>query len=123
MPEMEIICTGCPLGCRVTVTGNADGTVESITGNECKKGKEYVTSEFKAPLRVLTTTVLTEGGGRLLPVRTDRPVPKKRLKELMQAAAGVKVRPPVKVGQEIVHDILGTGANLKAAGHISTVIN
>jgi CxxC motif-containing protein len=116
MPQAEIICTGCPLGCRVTLKVSPEGTIESLTGNQCKEGKKYVTAEFQNPVRVFTAAVLTDGGGRLLSVRTDKPVSKSRLHELMRAVAKVRVKPPVKMGQEIVHDILGTGANLIATG-------
>ena len=114
MPEQELICIGCPLGCHVTLKVSGKGEIENLTGNECKEGKEYVTAEFKAPVRVFTATVLTEGGGFLLPVRTDKPIHKSQLKELMRALAKVRVAPPVKPGQIIIHNILGTGANLIA---------
>jgi CxxC motif-containing protein len=116
MPQAEITCTGCPLGCRVTLKVGPEGTIENLTGNQCKEGKKYVAAEFQNPVRVFTATVLTEGGGRLLPVRTDKPVPKSRLKELMRSIAKVRVKPPVKPGQEIVYDILGIGANLVSTG-------
>jgi CxxC motif-containing protein len=116
MPQAEITCTGCPLGCRVMLEVSPEGNIESLTGNQCKEGTKYVTAEFQNPVRVFTATVLTEGGGRILPVRTDKPVPKNQLKELMRSIAKVRVKPPIRMGQEIVHDILGTGANLVSTG-------
>ena len=38
--EKEIICTVCPMGCHITVTGEGD-RVDSITGYTCKRGEEY----------------------------------------------------------------------------------
>ena len=119
MPEQEIICTSCPLGCRVTLEFSDIGDIESLIGNQCREGKRYVTAEFKSPVRVFTATVLVKGGGRLLPVRTDRPVPKNKLKELMSAIAKVKVTQPIKAGQPIIPDVLRTGANIIATGSIS----
>ena len=119
MPEQEITCIGCPLGCRVKLEFNDNFEIESLIGNQCKEGKKYVTAEFKAPLRVFTTTVLVEGGSRLLTVRTDKTVLKSQLKGLMQAVARIRVESPVRIGQEIVHNILGTGANLIATCDIS----
>jgi CxxC motif-containing protein len=119
MIQREIICTGCPLGCLVKLALDSDGKVESVSGNQCKKGEEYALAEFQHPLRVLTATVLTEGSQRrLLPVRTDKPVSKGKLKEIMRATAHIRVKPPVKIGQDIVHDIAGTGANLIATGSV-----
>ena len=118
MAEQEIICTGCPLGCRVTLKLDSNDEIESLDGNQCKEGIKNVTAEFKSPVRVFTATVIVEEGNRLLPVRTDRPVPKTRLKELMHAITSVRVKKPVKMGQEIVRNISGTGANLIATGSI-----
>jgi CxxC motif-containing protein len=119
MTEQEIICTGCPLGCRVALKISDDGEIESMIGNQCKEGKKYVTAEFKSPVRTFTATVLVEGGSRLLPVRTDMPVPKSKLKELMYAIAKVRVKQPIRAGQEIIPNILGTGANLIATGSLA----
>ena len=117
MPKPEIICIGCPLGCRVTLKIGLDSAIEEFAGNQCREGKKYATAEFQNPVRVFTTTVLTEGGNRpLLPVRTDRPVPGFYLNELMHITAKIKVRLPIKIGQEIVYNILGTGANLRSTG-------
>jgi CxxC motif-containing protein len=112
MAKHEITCIGCPLGCRVILSVSPSASIEKVSGNSCKEGKKYSITEFQNPVRVFTTTLLSESGGPLLPVRTDKPVPKSRLKELMRVTAKIKVNPPVRAGQEIVHDILGTGANL-----------
>jgi CxxC motif-containing protein len=118
MAEQVLICIGCPLGCHVTLKMSDKGEVESTAGNQCKEGKDYVVAECRAPVRVFTATVFAEGSGRLLPVRTDKPIHKNQLKEIMKALAKVSVRPPVKVGQTIIHNILGTGANLIATGNL-----
>jgi len=118
MAEQEIICIGCPLGCRVTLKVGDKGELKGLVGHQCKEGKEYVIHEFEAPARVFTSTVLTEGGGRLLPVRTDKPIPKSHVNEVMRAVAKVRVKPPVKTGQVIIPNILGTGADLLATGSL-----
>ena len=117
MTQPEIICVGCPLGCRVTLTVSPDFHIEHMVGNRCREGKIYAAAEFQNPVRIFTATVLAKGSNRhLVPVKTDRPVPKTLLKELMRAVAHISLEPPVEMGQEIVHDILGTGANLVATG-------
>lgn len=118
MAEQLLICIGCPLGCHVKLKVSDKCEIETLKGNECKEGKEYVIAEFKAPVRIFTATLFAEGGGRLLPVRTDKPVHKSQLKELMQALAKLRVEPPVKTGQVIIHNILGTGANVVATGSL-----
>lgn len=118
MAEQEIICIGCPLGCHVLLRVSEKGEIESLTGNECKEGKEYVTAEFRSPVRIFSTTILIEGGDHLLPVRTDKPIHKNKLKELMRAVSKVRVNPPVKMGEVLIYNILGTGANLIATGSL-----
>jgi CxxC motif-containing protein len=112
----EIICIGCPLGCRVMLKIGSDSQIDSIVGNRCKEGKKYVTAEFRNPERVFTSTILAEGSHRVLSVKTDMLVHKNQLEELARVVAHLKVKPPVEIGQEIVHDILGTGANLVSTG-------
>lgn len=118
MSEHEFICIGCPLGCRVSLRVSEKGEIENVTGNECKEGKEYVIAEFRAPVRIFTATILTEKERCLLPVRTDTPIHKNQLKELIRALAKVRVNAPVKAGEVLIHNILGTGANLVASGSL-----
>jgi CxxC motif-containing protein len=117
--EMEIICVMCPLGCLVTVTIDDKGNVSGVANNLCKEGEKYAIAECKFPGRVLTTTVLTEGSTRkLLPAKTNQPIPKEKLMESMCSLSGIKVKPPIKMGQIIVPNILGTGADLVASDEL-----
>lgn len=112
-------CIICPMGCHVEFFIEPDNSLENISGYECKKGKKYAASEFKNPLRVLTTTFFIEGAGYgMLPVRTDRPVPKGRLKELMKTIASIKVVPPIEAGHVKIQNILDTGVDLISTGSL-----
>lgn len=113
MKVHEIICIGCPLACRIKLTVDNTGNISDIAEYQCKIGKEYAENEYKSPQRVLTATVKTEGSIRpLLPVRTNRPVPKAAIRDCMSALTDVKVRPVCTIGDVIVHNILGTGADV-----------
>lgn len=115
MKEAKIICVGCPLGCRATLKASEDGEVLEVEGCGCKEGRRYVVEEFHNPVRVLTATVLTEGSRvPLLPVRTSSPVPKEKLKEAMRVLAKVRAKPPLKAGEVVLEDLLGTGVDLVA---------
>jgi CxxC motif-containing protein len=118
MAEQTIICIGCPLGCHVTLNVDKKGEIEALTGNQCKEGREYVMAEFRAPVRVFTATLLSEKGGRLLAVRTNKPVHKGQLKELMLALSKLRFTAPIKTGQILIPNILGTGADLVASSSI-----
>jgi len=111
--EREIICIICAKGCGAAVV-EEEGKIR-IRGSLCKNGQEYVSREFRDPRRVLTTTIRVEGGGRL-PVRTRGPVAKARLMECMRAINGMRLCPPLEVGDVVAANFLGTGEDLVACG-------
>jgi CxxC motif-containing protein len=114
--EKEIICIGCPLGCHVKLSINEKGEVESFSNNKCKEGKKYAEAEFKSPLRVLCATLLTEGSLHpLLPVKTNKPIPKDKLRESMYTLSKIRVKPPIRIAQVILSNVLGTGADIVAS--------
>lgn len=115
MIEKSIICTICPMGCCIAV--KADGnSIVSVMGNECVRGEEYAKSEFVCPMRTLTSSVLITGSSEpLLPVRTEKPVPKAKIDECMAEIRALRVTAPVTMHQVIVSDLAGTGVNLIAA--------
>lgn len=85
----------------------------NVTGNFCPRGAAYAKAELTHPTRVVTSTVrLTGGAYRRCPVKTSAPVPKERIPALMEALNDVEATAPVAVGDVLVPDILGTGADL-----------
>lgn len=115
MAVETVICIGCPLGCRVSVTVDRRGTVTGLRGARCRQGERYVLKELKEPVRTLTTTLRTEDRDfPLLPVRTSRPVLKALMRDIVRETAGVVVKPPVRSGQVMVPDVCGSGADLVA---------
>jgi len=113
--EEMIICIGCPMGCMTTITIGDRGEEVSITGCKCKEGKKYVLEEFKNPVRTLTATVLTQSSPLpLLPVRTIAPIPKTKLAPGMVVLAKVRAKPPIKIGDVIISNLLGTKVDVVA---------
>lgn len=112
--KKEIICINCPMGCSLEVTYDADKII-SVKGNECARGKEYAQKEIFHPERVVTTTVRIKGARiPILPVKTEKSVPKEIGCKIVQAASKITVTAPVSRGDIIVKDISGTGVNLVA---------
>ncbi len=110
--KKEIICTVCPRGCRITVEGEGE-KILSVEGYGCKRGVTYATAEFTNPVRILTTTVLTNDG-ELLPVRSAKPVPKNKLFECMEVIRAARVSLPVKMHDIIISNICNTGVDIVA---------
>ena len=112
--EKEIICTVCPRGCHITVVGEGE-KILSINGYGCKRGQQYAETEFVNPVRILTTTVKIDGKENdLLPVRSDKPIPKSKMFDCMEIIKKIKVKQPIKMHQIIVSDICKTGVNIVA---------
>ncbi len=108
----ELICIVCPMGCHLKVDEENGYTV---TGNTCKRGEVYGKNELLNPTRVLTTTVAIDGGahGRC-PVRTYGAIPKGKMFDAMDVLKKVHLKAPVKCGEIIFKDILGTGVDVIA---------
>lgn len=112
--KRELICIVCPQGCRLTVE-EIDGELK-VSGNTCKRGEQYGITEVTAPTRVITSTVKLEGGRYpRLPVKTAGAVPKGMIFRCMEEIDKVVAVSPVKKGDVLLHDILGTGVDLVAS--------
>ena len=110
----EIICTVCPRGCHITVAGDGKN-IDSIEGYICKRGLTYAENEYTNPVRILTTIVKIDGKeNELLPVRSEKPLPKNKIYECMEIIKNVKVKLPVSRYDIIIENICDTGINIVA---------
>jgi CxxC motif-containing protein len=76
---------------------------------------EYAEKEIHDPVRIVTTTVaLDEASEPLLPVKTDKGVPRDLAFEVIQKASALVISAPVRAGDVLVENILNTGVNLIA---------
>lgn len=113
----EVICLQCPFACKVTVELNDKKEIVSVSNHKCPRGEAYARQEVISPVRVLTTTVMVLSEDRdhpLMPVQTAGPIPKELLGKAMKELARVELKPPVRYGDVVVPDILGTGIAVKA---------
>lgn len=112
METKKLTCIVCPLGC--TLTAQMDGNhVIRISGSTCKRGEAYARAELTNPLRTLTTTMRVEGAG-LVPVKSSAALPKALLRDSMDVINTARAKAPVKPGDVLVADILGTGVDIIA---------
>ena len=114
----KIICITCPMGCTLEVTHEGK-TVTKVDGEQCKKGLDYAEAELTDPRRMVPTTVKVQGGVHpLVPVCTAAPIPKPLIFELLAALRQVELQAPVKVGQVVLENALGTGVNVQATRNL-----
>jgi len=114
----KLVCVSCPVGCELEVEVHGPGAIE-VSGNRCPRGEAYAREEVTDPKRVLMSLVKVVGGEPpLASVRTDRPIPKRLIPRAMEVIKKLSVPAPVEVGQVLVRDLVGTGANLVATRHV-----
>lgn len=115
MKTQTVTCVTCPVGCEITVEYEGDKII-SVKNNKCKRGYDYASAEVINPVRILTSTVKLEGmKSRRLAVRSAKPVPKSKLMDCMTVINRAVVTKPVKMGDVIIPDILGTGSDIIAS--------
>jgi len=119
----KLICIECPKGCLLDVDIE-NCRVITVKGNDCPKGNIYAVSETENPERVLTSTVKAKGLDlKMLPVRTDKPIPKGRILEAMETIKMISVDTPVKAGDVISGDFMGLGVKLIATRNAQAADN
>ena len=113
----NMTCILCPMGCRLTVKQEADGAVH-VAGNSCKRGEQYGIQELTAPMRVVTSSVRVRGGQLpLCPVKSRGQLPKARIAEALKAIRTIQIEAPVKIGQVLLEDVVGTGVPIVATAN------
>jgi CxxC motif-containing protein len=113
-----LTCINCPLGCAVTVT-MADGEIEDIVGNSCKRGEIYARKEVTAPTRIVTSVVrVNHGEIPMVSVKTQRDIPKEKIFDCMQVIQRIHIEAPVTIGDIIAPNVCDTGVDIVATKNI-----
>ncbi len=113
----ELTCIICPKGCNIKIEME-NNEIKSIEGNTCKRGYDYAYSEVTNPVRTITSTVKMENG-KMLSVKTDKPIPKELIFKCMEEINKVTAKSPVKIGDVLIENILKTGSNIVATQNIN----
>ena len=109
-----LTCIECPIGCQIEVTVK-NGKVLSVRGNACPRGKAYAEAEVICPKRVVTSSVRAENG-EMIPVKTDKPVRKDAIFDVMKKINATVCKMPVALGDVLVENI-SDDANLIVTGN------
>ena len=110
-----IRCIICPTGCAINAAPDKSGNI-TFEGHTCKRGLEYAQQEYFEPKRILTTTMRVESGKLpLVPVRSDKPIPKDKLNETIKEVAQKVVKAPIKMGDILINNVIGLDAHIIAS--------
>lgn len=113
--ENAVTCTLCPKGCQILAEWDPEHEEIRVTGNGCPRGENFARQELTDPHRILTTTMRVvsdapEEGltGKLIPVRSDKPVPLDEMETLAEMLRSMQI--PVEHAGELRRgDVLAAG--------------
>lgn len=119
--KRELVCIRCPIGCMITVTDEADGTLQ-VSGNTCPRGEEYARREVSNPTRTVTSTVRVKNGQqKVVSVKTREDIPKGKIMDCMNALKEVTLDAPVRIGDIALRDVAGTGVDIIVTKDVETL--
>ena len=112
--KRSLTCIICPRGCALTAEIN--GSDVRVTGNTCPKGEEYAISECLHPVRTVTATVrVANRDNTMASVKTEAPVPKDKMMDVMAMLRKAEVQAPVSIGDVVLTDVFGTNVVITKA--------
>ena len=113
----KLVCIVCPRGCTMEVTEN-NGEYE-VTGNFCKRGRDFAVAEQTMPMRTICSTVATAfKEAPVLPVRVSADIPKDKIFDVMQEINKVVVKEKIGRGDIVIENVLGLGVDVIATASI-----
>lgn len=117
----EITCIVCPIGCKILV--DLEGKqIKNLEGNKCKQGIDYAINESLDPRRMLTSSIFViSGNWPLVSVKSDQPVPKDKVFNVLKEIKKIKLKAPIKSGQIIINNVVNTNINIISTKSIKKI--
>lgn len=113
---METVCICCPIGCRLKIE-EINGEVV-VSGNSCPRGKAYGITEYTAPKRVLTTSVVFNGVTYTL--KTSDAILKEKLFDAIKEIKKLKSI-NANIGDVVITNLLSLGVDVIVTGKLEKV--
>lgn len=118
MKERFLTCIICPRGCSLRAELDEAGVPTKVDGNACPRGEDYAIAECTSPMRTVTGTARCKSGG-VIPVKTDKAVPKGKVFEVMAEIKRIVANDSSSVGEVIIENVAGTDARVVVTGKVS----
>ena len=110
----RLTCVLCPVGCELEVRKDEAGELD-VRGNQCDKGVPFAVEEVLRPRRNLATSIPVRGtASKMVSVRLSGPVPREMIFPILAEIAKLRPEVPVRRGQILITDVLGTGVDVIA---------
>lgn len=115
METKELICINCPIGCNLKAT--IDGDKITVVGNNCINGEKYAVSELTNPMRIVTSIVKTDKNN-YVSCKSDKPVPKDKVFDVVKEIKKVIVKEPVKIKDILIKNVCGLDVNIVSTKNV-----
>lgn len=100
------------------VTKNPDGSFE-VTGNTCKRGRDFAITEQTMPMRTICSTAATSFPETpVIPVRVSSDIPKEKIFDVMKEINSTVVSERLGRGDTVIENVLGLGVDVIATSDI-----
>ncbi|EFK11961.1 conserved hypothetical protein [delta proteobacterium NaphS2] len=122
MKRKELTCIVCPNGCPLEIEFEEEPALKviEVQGHTCDKGPKWAEQELTNPMRTIASNVSVKNGDfPLVSVRTDGPIPKQRIFDVMTEIRSATVKAPVAIGQVLIKNPAGTDCNIIATRHVN----
>lgn len=118
MEEKNLICIVCPNGCNLNIKKNNNEFI--VTGNRCKRGRDFAINELISPKRSICSTVKTSSiSTPRISVRTDGEIPLDQILKLMNELSKITINHSVNVGDIVIKNVLNSGINVIATSEVT----
>lgn len=102
----------CPVGCSLKVEKKGNEIV--VIGNSCPRGEIYGKKEVTSPERIVTSVI--RGKNFTCSVKSDNPVPKNLVDEVLKEIKKVVLKNPPSMSQIVIKNVLNTNSNIIVTG-------
>ena len=108
------------MGCSLDITFDEENKkVIKVTDNGCLRGPKYAEKELINPTRTLTSTIkVTAGTLPVVPVKSRGELPRDSLLQYMEVIRRAVAQAPIKIGDVLLQDILGSGVDIVASADV-----
>jgi len=115
----RLTCVLCPVGCELEVRNDPAGGLQ-VQGNQCDKGVPFALEEILYPKRNLATSIPVKGTAtKMVSVRLSGPVARELIFPILAEISKLRPEAPVRRGQILIDDVLGTGVDVIATRTVS----
>ncbi len=118
----KLVCITCPRGCTINIEPKEGGEWK-VTGQSCKRGREFAINEMTHPMRTICSTIKTiYKDAPVVPCRVSSDIPKDKIFDVMKEINKTVIDKQLKRGDVAIPNVLGLGVDVIITSDLLTQI-